>query len=174
MAEEIRRRWAALEEQGFPCSIPQVKVEDGEYVLRTLPKDDPRGLFLGEYTNCCQHPNGAGSTSAFHGAFNKDGCFLVLEKKGHIRAQAWVWRSGDILVLDNVEALGYLKPALQGLFKQAAEAWLKEGFSEVRVGTSMSDLDLSGLPRSADIVAPPKGCYSDATLGQVLLAKGGQ
>ena len=118
-----------------------------------------------------QHPNGAGSTSAFHGAFNQDGAFLVLEKKGNIRAQAWVWKSGTTLVLDNVEALGHLKAELQGLFKEAAEAWLAQGISEVRIGAGMSDLDLTGLEWVSSVAAP-EGCYSDAK-SQVLLAMKG-
>jgi hypothetical protein len=167
---DARAEWTALEQAGFPCNIPSIRVEQGEYVLRTLPKNDPRGLFLGEFTDCCQHPGGVGSSSAFHGAFNPDGGFLVLEKKGHIRAQAWVWLSGDRLVLDNVEALGTLKSELQEIFIQAAEAWRAQGIKEVRIGTGMSDLDLSGFP-SCNAIPTPKGCYSDAKGGQLVIQR---
>ena len=65
-------------------------------------------MFLGQYTNCCQHPYWAGKDCTYHGQTSRHGAFFVVEnKKGDIVAQSWVWedKDGDVC-FDNVEAEG--------------------------------------------------------------------
>ena len=54
-------------------TIPSIVAEEGDYRMFRLEKDDYRGLFLGVYTNCCQHVGGVGHTCAWHGFENQIG-----------------------------------------------------------------------------------------------------
>ena len=88
-------------------SIPAVESECNGYRMYRLDKEDYRGLFLGEYTNCCQTIGNAGGFCAWHGFQETNGAFYVVEdKKGKIVAQSWVWRHNDEVVFDNIECLG--------------------------------------------------------------------
>jgi ankyrin repeat protein len=98
----------------FPNSqIPDIRI-DGErfdkpgYVLRKLESGDPKGLLLGEFTDCCQHIAGQGRECTEHGFLSPNGGFYVVEKEktGEITGQSWVWRGkqGE-LVLDSFESL---------------------------------------------------------------------
>jgi len=48
--------------------VPAVLIEHEGLIMRKLSREDPRGLFLGKYTDCCQHPGGTGESCAWHGA----------------------------------------------------------------------------------------------------------
>jgi hypothetical protein len=64
----------------------------GKYTARFLPRSDTRGMFLGQYTSCCQHPEGEAYTSAFDGQISPQACFFVVEDKtGKIHMQSYVW-----------------------------------------------------------------------------------
>jgi len=73
-----------------------------------IPRHDPRGLFLGMHTNCCQHPAGEGKTCAWHGQESPHGGFFVWENSKGVQAQAWVWTTkGGDTCFDNVECMSY-------------------------------------------------------------------
>ena len=104
----------SLAKKRFPNSqIPDIRI-DGErfdkpgYVLRKLESGDPKGLLLGEFTDCCQHIAGQGRECTEHGFISPNGGFYVVEKEatGEITGQSWVWRGqqGE-LVLDSFESL---------------------------------------------------------------------
>lgn len=64
----------------------------GKYIARFLPREDTRGMFLGEYTGCCQHPEGEAYTAAFDGQISPNACFFVVEDHtGKIHLQCYVW-----------------------------------------------------------------------------------
>jgi len=64
----------------------------GKYTARFLPRSDTRGMFLGQYTSCCQHPEGEAFTSALDGQVSPQACFFVVEDKtGKIHMQSYVW-----------------------------------------------------------------------------------
>ena len=64
----------------------------GKYIARFLPRSDTRGMFLGQYTTCCQHPEGQAYTSALDGQVSPQACFFVVEDKtGKIHMQSYVW-----------------------------------------------------------------------------------
>jgi hypothetical protein len=97
-----------------------------------LPREDTRGLFLGEYTNCCQHPYGDGKACAWYGQEKPNSGFLVFEDDiGTIIAQSWTWinKSGD-LCFDNCEALGLeqREPTVILLYEEIAQKILKMWF----------------------------------------------
>jgi len=154
-------------------SIPRVDFSEGDYRFYRLQKDDPRGLFLGEYTDCCQHPRGVGESCAWHGHESPNGAFFVVEYRGQIVAQSWAWRHGGVLVFDNIEVLGADKERdnkVLELYKRAAKLLLGcLGITEVRVGCRYTDVDLSDLP-DVNPVPTPEGVYTDASQ-QKLLAR---
>ena len=166
----FERRWLRAIAAVTHESIPRVTAQYAGYSARVLDRDDPRGLWIGQYTACCQHPFGEARSSAWHAVSSPDGAILVVEHDGGIVAQSWLWRSGDIVVADNCEALrGHDKETLLALYRNwAAAAIGRLGVSEVRVGT-LGDLDLSGLPREKP-VPTPRGTYTDAKC-QVCLAR---
>lgn len=92
-------------------AIPYVEVKHGGYTFTRLDPDDPRTLFLGEYTYCCQSIGGAAESCVWHGVESPNsGFYVVLDRKGDIVAQSWAWRKGDVLVFDNVEGIGRMLP----------------------------------------------------------------
>jgi hypothetical protein len=123
-------------------AIPMVQVfgEDvaleGDWRLRRLLADDPLGPMLGIATNCCQHLHGAASSCAKDGMKAGTSSFWVVEYKGLVIAQSWVWRTENVLVLDSIEALNsaYVE-GIARLYREASRRTVgKLGISEVRVG----------------------------------------
>jgi hypothetical protein len=77
-------------------------------VFRRLANDDVRGLFLGEFTDCCQSVGNHGDACARHGFTSEHGGFYAIETaRGEIIGQSWAWRGrhGE-LCLDSLETLG--------------------------------------------------------------------
>jgi len=102
-------------------SIPYAESRFGDYFMYKLDYDDPRGLLLGLYTDCCQHLEGAGRACAKHGWKRADGAFFVVEHKGNIIAQSWAWRVDDNVVFDSIESLdGYNVDIIAELYKNIA------------------------------------------------------
>ena len=63
--------------------IPDINIDGSDFDLPgyrfyKLDDGDPRGLALGEFTNCCQHIAGAGADCAEHGFMSKNGGFYVV------------------------------------------------------------------------------------------------
>ncbi|MFX4369979.1 hypothetical protein ABTA37_19815, partial [Acinetobacter baumannii] len=69
-----------LDSLDTPSPFPLEKSWNVENLTgRFLPRSDPRGLFLGEHTHCCQHPGEAGSACAWFGQENARSGFFVVE-----------------------------------------------------------------------------------------------
>jgi len=152
-------------------SIPRVDFTYGDYRFYRLRKDDPRGVFLGLYTDCCQWPGGAGKTCAWYGHESGDSAFVVVEYRGQVIAQSWVWRYGNVIVFDNIEVLGREEKRAQTvlkLYKMAAEKFLgRFGITEVRVGCGFSDVDLDEF-YDVDPIQTPEGIYTDAKIQKII------
>lgn len=162
--EEYQERWLRINPPYE--SIPMVDVVDGRWRCHRLLREDPRGLFLGEYTGCCQHPGGVGDSCAWAGAENKDCAFLILEKDGEIKWQSWLWRYGTTLVADNVEGFvsGKNYQFCRKMYINTLQQFVgKLGISRVLIGTSLSKLQ---LPHDSsfhlEVSAP--ATYSDAVV----------
>ena len=50
--------------------------------------------------------DGLSRTSLYHSISSKNGRTFVVRKDGELIAQSWVWRNGNALCFDNVEARG--------------------------------------------------------------------
>ncbi|MCQ2740935.1 MAG: hypothetical protein MJ210_02315 [Alphaproteobacteria bacterium] len=73
--------------------------KDGNYTGRFLPRDDPRTIFFGNYTNCCQHYDGAGhscAVSTVKHPFSQ--LFVIEDNKGNIIAGSWTWENTEMFV----------------------------------------------------------------------------
>ncbi len=96
----------------------------GEWVLRRLHARDPIGPMLGLLTNCCQHLQGAARECAISGVRDPDTAFAVVEYRGKIVAQSWLWRADDdaTVVVDSIEALdsAYVE-GIAALYREAAQ-----------------------------------------------------
>ena len=75
--------------------------------LRFLPRNDPRGMYLGVIASCCQHPDGEAGTCAVDGHLNPKAAFMVIEHNKEIIAEAYTWEdnTGNIC-LDTIETVG--------------------------------------------------------------------
>ena len=156
---EARKHWA------IPAPGGAKGIVSGPLRLVQLDGDDPRALFVGYHTGCCQHPLGEGWTCAWHSVESPVGAVWAVEMHGRILAQAWVWRDRDTLVLDNIEAMGHKSHAqkIEALFLDAAQEVVRRkalGVEKVMCGTGMSDITFD---REKEVPPPsPPGCYSDA------------
>lgn len=142
------KRYLASKDLPSPFPLDE-KWSVGGLTGRFIPRDDPRGLFLGDHTNCCQHPGGNGESSAWYGQENpKSGFFVVEDADGEVVAQSWTVVTDDGgLLFDNVEAKGLEKRqgTVQQIYQDAATA-LKSRFHTVTMGTENSDLNLNSFP----------------------------
>ncbi len=158
--------------------------ESGNLVGYFLPRSDPRGLYLGQHTGCCQHPDGQARTSAWHGQESPDGGFFVVVSKdrpGEILAGSWAWVSDDGgMCFDSIESINVMKNGQEilNVYKSAASDLAASRFHTVTVtksskfsalGDETAYLEAAGA-RSLHLPSNYSG-YSDMKDGnQVLLA----
>jgi hypothetical protein len=75
--------------------------------LKFLPREDPCGMFLGIYAECCQHPQGQAATCALDGQSNPNSAFMVFEINGQLVGEGYVWTTeNENLVIDSIETIG--------------------------------------------------------------------
>ena len=75
--------------------------------MRFLPREDARGMFLGIYSSCCQHPKGWAGSCAIDGHLNPRAAFCVWEMKNEMIMQSYVWSDEDgNICFDSLETIG--------------------------------------------------------------------
>ena len=179
--------------------LPNVAVADDTFRLFKLDRRDPRGLFLGEHTDCCQAPGMEAESCAWFGALNlKSGFYVVENGVGDIVAQSWTWRNGDVLVFDNIEgpAIQSLKTRYQimALYSELGQRILNADASimEVRVGETMdrrpgrsmttvlwtwdaaNGISVPVIPPPLEFLAHSDSAYTDAATRQFIVAIRGE
>lgn len=164
----LSNRWNKAKKNLTHLNIPHTSVSVGEYVLKNLNKSDPIVPWIGLYTGCCQHLDSQGKTCAWHSVESPDGALIVIEKNHELIAQSWVWRSGNIVVADNCEAI----ESDSGVFIELYELWAdaiigKLGVEQVRIG-GFNDFAISPKWSKSDSIPTPNGCYSDAKNQRVI------
>lgn len=152
---------------------------EGDLRGRFLPRSDVRGLFLGHYTDCCQHPEGQGRRCAWYGQEKPNSGFFVVEnaKTGEIVAQSWTWVSKDGgLCFDNIEGTrdcNYKYDREVGDIYQAAANDLSSKYYTITLGTQSTDIRTGRWTDAGknklELPSDFQG-YTDAS-SQVLLAK---
>lgn len=168
--EKVTRTYSAIPAPTSPAM--------GDYVVQRLEDGDVLGPLLGfdNISYCCQHPWGAASSSAWHGHRSSNGGFWVLAnvKTGQIVAQSHVWREGDVLVLDSLEArrenAELVAKVGPELYKAAAKSVIgRLGIRAVHGGNRFGDL------WEAPVVTPVRCAephYNADSITQYLLACG--
>ena len=144
--EDLQSLWIDRDFQ-VEC-VPKVSVSEGDWKFYTLDRMDVRGPFLGNYTNCCQHPEGAGASCALYGTTQPNSGFVVLEYRGEVKFQSWIWRDGSILVFDNIEGgcKAELYDEAKTIYLKGVQAFVgKLGISRCFVGTGRSDIKYDGM-----------------------------
>ena len=157
-------------------AVPAVRVTgaqvglEGDWLLRQLAADDPLGPLLGVVTNCCQHLHGAARACAQAGVHSPHAAFWVVEYRGQVIAQSWVWRATtDQLVLDSIEGLdtAYVEGVAKLVQAGARQALGRLGITGVRLGNTHDGLTAAvaqvlGGPKcpEAVVMADPTG-YAD-------------
>ena len=173
----IERSWKeALEQRSErPSTIPDLEIRRDGYHLFKMAPDDPRGLFLGEHSDCCQHPLGVGASCAWHGVYSPDGAFYVVtDAAEEIVAQAWTWRHGGDIVFDSLE--GYAvrderEAIINGMFVElAGKIVASEAATRVLTGSFLSPLYSTTVLKALLPTDYPRGGYSDARYQQSVLA----
>lgn len=178
-------------------TIPSADVVSGDLRLFKLEYDDPRGLFVGRHTACCQAPGLEGESCAWYGVESPDSVFYAVEDPtGAIIAQSWVWRHQDVLVYDNIEGPGIQASATRrqvfDMYRELAKKLLNADprLREVRIGSTRDRRTPPGIYKMIDwgiesaknediaIVPPPLDYlqeadypYSDASKKQYVVAK---
>lgn len=151
-------------------TLPDITVKGEAFdmpgaTLTMLPHGDPRGLFLGDYVNCCQHIDGNAGWCAKQGFLHKDnGFYIVTDAKDQIIAQSWAWRGKDgELVLDSFEALGqrFEPQQIEKLLKAMGKELMKSypQVTALMCGTG-GDTPNLGLYRVVDPAKPPEGQHA--------------
>ncbi len=158
-----------LDSLSLPDFHPEKSYKEGKYVGYFLKRGDVRGLFLGGYTNCCQHPMGAGAAAAWYGQTKPNSGFYVIEntENNEIIAQSFVWTTTTGLVFDSIEAKGLKgerEMVVVKMYEQASNDLVKK-YGIVNVGAAYTDSSL--LKRwgenKVNHVPVPKDCgYTDA------------
>jgi hypothetical protein len=123
-----------------------------------LPREDTRGMFLGKYTGCCQHPDGEGWTCSILGQISQNSCFFVIENAAtkEIVCQSWVYKlygsdgqrswGEDLVVFDNVEAIGIgnRMNTVVEMYKTTAKHIAQFGYTVILGDTG--DIDIDNFP----------------------------
>jgi hypothetical protein len=176
---KIEDRWLrALMKKGgkVPSAMPKIDVREDDYRMYRLEKNDPRALFLGEYTDCCQSVGNVGGPCTWFGVEDTNSGFYVIEDRaGNIIAQSWAWIAEPYLVFDSIEGKGLSEASssrqnlIAKMYEKAASQIMDKypWIYQVRIGHHPLDPDELDTPwQVADnIVDTPKkygGKYSDA------------
>jgi uncharacterized protein YjbI with pentapeptide repeats len=174
-----------LASQSTPSPFPLDKTwQSGGLVGRFIPRNDPRGLFLGVLTDCCQHPTDVGARAAWFGQESARGGFFVVENiKGEVVAQslAWVSDTGG-LVFDSLEGKGFglssgRTEAIHDIYDNVAKD-LTKSFHTITIGSGVNAGNKDILRRfwkpavGRDVQPIPTDLgYTDARDTQYLLAQ---
>lgn len=113
-------------------TIPKVKGELGEFTYEMLDLNDPLNIAVGYLSHCCFKVQGISYSALIQALKSRYGRIFVVYYKGSFLTQSWVWRNGDVVCFDSVEAGSPVHGAynddihLLDVYKTAAEEILRE------------------------------------------------
>ncbi|MFA5593125.1 MAG: hypothetical protein WC989_07410 [Micavibrio sp.] len=94
-----------LHEAVPPLEMDCARIGLSGYKLQKLDYNDPRILFLGYYTGCCEKIGDHFEETIEHALTTRASGFYVLTKDGEIAAHSWAWRGENKeLVIDGWES----------------------------------------------------------------------
>jgi len=75
--------------------------------LRFLSREDARGMFIGQYAECCQHPTSHAASCSFDGQSNPNSAFMSIELNDEWIGAGYVWTNEEGgLCIDSIETIG--------------------------------------------------------------------
>ena len=166
-------------------SIPKVEGQLGDFTYKILDLDDPLAVAVGYLSHCCFVVRGISYSALKHSMQSRNGRTFVVYYKGQFLTQSWVWRNGDVICFDSVEAgssyYGMYKDDIKlvDVYKRAANEMLyasqetEDELQKVKVVTvGKSDYTLNDL-KSVEIDVPrplESGVYVYDSSEQQILA----
>lgn len=139
-------------------SIPKVEGRMDDFVYKVLDLDDSLAIAVGYLSHCCFIVRGISYSSLKHSMQSRNGRTFVVYYKGKFLTQSWIWRNGDVICFDSVEAgskdheVYKDEIKLVDVYKRAAEEMLykskqaEDELERVKVVTiGASDYILDGL-----------------------------
>ena len=85
-------------------SIPKVEGQIGDFTYKILDLDDPMAVAVGYLSHCCFVVRGISYSALKHSMQSRNGRTFIVYYKGQFLTQSWVWRNGDVICFDSVEA----------------------------------------------------------------------
>lgn len=85
-------------------TIPKVKGKLGDFNYEILDYKDPMAVCVGNLSHCCFVVRGISYSALKHSMRSVNGRTFVVYYDGKFLAQSWVWRNGDVVCFDSVEA----------------------------------------------------------------------
>lgn len=116
-------------------TIPKVEGELGDFRYEILDLDDPLAVAVGNLSHCCFVIGGISYASLKHSMQSVNGRTFVVYYKDKFLTQSWVWRNGDVICFDSVEAGCPIHGLLSGniklvdVYKKAAEEIMFESYN---------------------------------------------
>ena len=113
-------------------TIPKVKGTLGDFSYEILDYNDPFAIAVGYLSHCCFVVDGISHTALEHSMMSQNGRTFVVYYKNKFLTQSWVWRNGDVVCFDSVEAGSSVHGAyddrynLVDVYKRAASEILYE------------------------------------------------
>ena len=158
-----------------------ITIDDANFDVEILSKDDPRGMTIGEDTGCCMTLGGVSEDCIWAGYEDPRYAFFVVSKDGRVRAQSVMYVGSDsnrqeVLVFDNIETNGGTDLGIiRQVYEKASLDLIEQGlFSrrprEVHIGVGYTQQDLLKGLEDAEAVPTPLNVYTDAK-AQKLLAR---
>ncbi len=85
-------------------TIPMITGTLGDFTYKMLRLDDSLAVAVGNLSHCCFVVQGASDSTLRHAMQSVNGRVFVVYHKGKFLTQSWVWRNGDVVCFDSVEA----------------------------------------------------------------------
>ena len=96
LCKDARNRWYS--------TIPKVEGQIGNFTYKVLDLGDPMAVAVGYLSHCCFVIRGISYSALKHSMQSKNGRTFVVYYKGQFLTQSWIWRNGDVICFDSVEA----------------------------------------------------------------------
>lgn len=85
-------------------TIPKVKGRIGDFSYEILDYKDPNAITVGYLSHCCFVVDGISHSALEHSMTSQNGRTFVVYYKNKFLTQSWIWRNGDVVCFDSVEA----------------------------------------------------------------------
>lgn len=85
-------------------TIPNIKGRMGTFKYEILDYKNPLAVAVGYLSHCCFTIHGISYSALQHSMKSVNGRTFVVYHEGNFLCQSWLWRNGDVVCFDSVEA----------------------------------------------------------------------